>query len=114
MSIEVVKAYDEVVAQLQERHRNVDPFLLLKSSMLTRKYPQEKKQRFWLSVQYQHDASEEEVSRRIQHMVGLIPVSHGHGRYEIVLQTGLDTVLAMASLDGIDTVAGEVYPNAYG
>lgn len=39
MSIEVVKAYDDVVARLQEKHSNVDPFLLLKSSMLTRKYP---------------------------------------------------------------------------
>lgn len=114
MSTEVVKAYDEVVAQLQEKHRNVDPFLLLKSSMLMRKYPKEKKQRFWLSVQYQHETDEQAVSNRIQHLVGLIPTSHGHGRYEIVLQTGLDTVLAIASLDGVDSVAGEVYPNAYG
>lgn len=114
MSTEVVKAYDEVVAQLQEKHGNVDPFLLLKSSMLTRKYPKEKKQRFWLAIQYQHEADEEAVSRRIQHAVGLIPTSHGHGHYEIVLQTGLETVLAVASLAGVDSVAGEVYPNAYG
>lgn len=111
MSTEVVRAYDEAVAQLQEKHGNVDPFLLLKSSMLTRKYSNEKKQRFWLSIQYLHGANEEEVSRRIQHMVGLIPVSHGHSRYEIVLQTGLDTVLAVATLDGVESVAGEVYPN---
>ena len=114
MSTEVVKAYDDVVARLQGKHQNVDPFLLLKSSMLTRKYPNEKKQRFWLSIQYQHEADEEAISRRIQHTVGLIPTSHGHGRYEIVLQTGLDTVLAIASLDGVESISGEVYPNAYG
>lgn len=111
MSIEVVKAYDGVVAQLQEKHRNVDPFLMLKSSMLTRKYPKEPKQRFWLSFQCPEGA-EEAVSNRIQHMVGIIPSSHGHGHYEIVLQTTLDTVLDIASLAGVEHMGGEVYPNA--
>lgn len=43
MSVEIVKVYDGVVAQLNEKHSNVDPFLMLKSSMLTRKYPEEPK-----------------------------------------------------------------------
>lgn len=111
MSTEIVKAYDGVVAQLQERHKNVDPFLMLKSSMLTRKYPKEPKQRFWLSFQCQ-EGTDEAVSSRIQQMVGIIPSSHGHRHYDIVLQTTLDTVLAIASISGVEHVGGEVYPNA--
>ncbi len=111
MSIEIVKTYDSAVAQLQEKHRNVDPFLLLKSSMLARKYPSEKKQKFWLDVQLRHGADEEAFSRKTQHMVGLVPASHGHGNYHLTLQVSLDTVLAIADVPDLEWVGGEVYPN---
>lgn len=112
MSSEIVKDYDGVVALLKQKHRNVDPFLMLKSSMLTRKYPGEDKQRFWLDMYVKHGANEESLSREIQSMVDKIPSNHGHGHYEIVLQTDLDTVLTLARHPEIEWVGGEVYPNA--
>ncbi len=112
MSSEIVKDYDNVVALLEHRHRNVDPFLLLKSSMLARKYPGETAQRFWLSIHYKRGANEEELSRRLQSMVDKTPSNHGNGHYELVLQVNLDTVLAIASQPNIEWVGGEVYPNA--
>ncbi|AIC16770.1 hypothetical protein NVIE_025020 [Nitrososphaera viennensis EN76] len=40
MSVEhVTQECDSIVASLQRRWQNIDPFLLIKSSMLKRKYP---------------------------------------------------------------------------
>jgi hypothetical protein len=86
MSSEIVmNEYDNVVALLGQRHQNIDPFLLLKSSMLARKYPREKEQRFWLSIQYENGINEGELSRRLRSMVDKMPSGHGHGHYELVL-----------------------------
>lgn len=112
MSAEIASDYDNVVTVLGLRYRNIDPFLLLKSSMLARKYPGEVDQRFWLRMQYRQGVNEEELSRRLQSMLDKIPSGHGHGHYELVLQTNLDTVLAIAGQPGIEWIGGEVFPNA--
>jgi hypothetical protein len=111
MSAQISRDYDEVVALLGKRHANVDPFLILKSSWLGRKNPAEKVQRFWLDIHYMPDVDEEYVTRTIQSMVDKMPTSHGHRHYDLVLQTDLDTVLAIARQQGIEWVGGEVYPN---
>jgi hypothetical protein len=100
-----------MVASLEEKQGNVDPFLIIKSSMLSRKYPNERHQKFFLELFYQKNVDEEEKSRQIYRLVRKLPSNHGHGHYQIDLQTDLETVLAIAADRDIEWISGEVYPN---
>lgn len=108
---QVIKDYDSMVASLKEKHRNIDPFLIIKSSMLLRKYPREQNQKFFLELFYRQDINQDEKARQIYHLVRKLPSNHGHGHYQIDLQTDLDTVLTIAADRDIEWVGGEVYPN---
>jgi len=46
----ISREYDGLVATLPGSHPKIDPFLLIKSAMLSRKYLKEKEHRFWLEV----------------------------------------------------------------
>lgn len=109
---EVLKDYDSVVTTLKQKHKNIDPFLLLKSSMLMRKYPNESIQRFWLEFSFKHEENEDQEVGRLQNYLGKMIASHGHGHYEVVLQTDLETVVSIARQHDIEWLGGEVYPNA--
>lgn len=79
--------------------------------MLSRKYPNERHQKFFLELFYRKDINDEEKARQIYHLVRKLPSNHGHGHYQIDLQTDLDTVFAIAADRDIERVGGEVYPN---
>lgn len=108
---QVMKDYDSMVASLKEKCRNIDPFLIIKSSMLARKYPRERDQKFFLELFYRQDINGEEKARQMYQLVGKLPSSHGNGHYQIDLQTDLDTVLTIAADNDIEWVGAEVYPN---
>ena len=96
---------------MKEKCKNVDPFLIVKSSMLTRKYPREQNQRFFLEISYRQDINGDEKARQMYQLVGKLPSGHGKGHYQIDLQTDLDTVLTIAADRDVEWVGGEVFPN---
>ncbi|MEO9294294.1 MAG: hypothetical protein ABI347_01695 [Nitrososphaera sp.] len=105
----VMPYYDSMVDSLKEKFGNVEPFLIIKSSMLAKKYPGERSQKFYLELFYRQE-SDGEKAKRIYELVGKLPSSHGKGHYQIDLQTDLDTVLVIAGDRDLEWVDGEVYP----
>ena len=106
----VDKEYDSIVAELATKYHNIDPFLLIKSAMLRRKYPSEDKQHFWLDLYYTEEADSDEKSAKILREIGKIPAYHGHNHFVIDLQRNLNTVLSIASDPELRRVTGDVVP----
>ncbi|AIC16769.1 hypothetical protein NVIE_2557 [Nitrososphaera viennensis EN76] len=46
----------------------------------------------------------------MHYLVGRFPNNHGHGHYQIDLQSDLETVMAIAADRDIKWLGGEVYP----
>jgi hypothetical protein len=106
----VDKEYSTIVTGLAAQHRNIEPFMLIKSAMLRQKYPSESKQHFWLRLYYKEGIDVDEKSARIFKQVGRLPSYHGHYHFVLDIQANLDTLLSIASDDDIERIAGEVFP----
>ncbi|HEX2614335.1 MAG TPA: hypothetical protein VHL10_02500, partial [Nitrososphaera sp.] len=61
----VDKEYESIVGNLASQHPILDPYLLIKSAMLRKKYPLESKQHFWLDLYCKEGAKTSEVGARI-------------------------------------------------
>lgn len=107
----VMPYYDTMVDSLKEKFGNVEPFLLIKSSMLARKYPTERSQKFYLELFYRQGMDGGEKARQIYELVGKLPSSHGDGHFQIDLQIDIDTVLVIANDRDLEWIGGEVYPS---
>jgi hypothetical protein len=106
----VDREYETIVDGLNRTYRNVDPYLLIKSAMLRKKYPGERKQHFWLDIYYKEDANHSNKGTLIFSKVGRLLSYHGHNHYTIDIQASLDTVLSLASDTDIERIDGEVFP----
>ena len=107
----VMTYYDNMIDSLKEKFGNVEPFLIVKSSMLAKKYPDERSQKFYLELFYRQGRDGSEKARQIYELVGKLPSNHGSGHYQIDLQTDIDTVLRIAGDRDLEWVGGEVYPS---
>lgn len=106
----VDREYSTIVTDLTAQHRNIEPFLLIKSAMLRQKYPSENKQHFWLELYYKEGVNIDAKSASIFRQVGRLPLYHGHNHFVLDIQANLDTLLSIASDDDIERIAGEVFP----
>ncbi|HEX2556966.1 MAG TPA: hypothetical protein VHK86_01470 [Nitrososphaera sp.] len=106
----VDKEYESIVGNLASQHPILDPYLLIKSAMLRKKYPLESKQHFWLDLYCKEGAKTSEVGARIFSKVGRFPSYHGHNHFVLDIEAGLDTLLEIASNSDIDRIEGTVYP----
>ncbi len=110
-NVELVdKGYNTLIADLAAQYRKIEPFLLIKSAMLRRKYPSENKQHFWLELYYKEGVDTNEKSAHIFEQVGRLPSYHGHYHFVLDIQAKLDTLLSIASDKDIERIAGDVYP----
>lgn len=98
------------MSDLNSEYKNIDPFLLIKSAMLARKYPTEKKQHFWLELQYKENTNTDEKSAMIFSQVGRFPLYHGHFHFVIDFDATLDTLLALSDDSDLVRVSGDVFP----
>ena len=111
MSAELVDSeYGKIVQDLQSAQQNIEPFLLIKSAMLRKKYPLEKNQHFWLDLYYKRGVDPDAKAEKLFHKVGRLAAYHGHGHFLLDLQGGLDTLLEIASDGDLERVTGEVFP----
>lgn len=106
----VDKEYSTIVTDLAAQHRNIEPFLLIKSAMLRQKSPSENKQHFWLELHYREGVDVDAKSASIFRQVGRLPLYHGHYHFVLDIQAGLDILLSIASDDDIERIAGDVFP----
>jgi hypothetical protein len=106
----VDKLYDGIVAELKATYKNMEPFLLIKSSMLKRKYPTETKQKFWLDIYYKAGTDIKGKSEGVYNKVGKLLSYHGHNQFVLDIQADLETVLQLAQDPDIERIEGEVYP----
>ncbi len=102
--------YNSIVTELSGQYENIDPFLLIKSAMLRRKYPAENKQHFWFELQYRDGINTDLKSAHIFNQVGKLPAYHGHNHFVLDIPANLDTLLSIASDGDIEYVSGEVFP----
>ena len=111
MSADLVrKDYNALVAILTGRYPNIDPFLVIKSAMLTRKYPNEKEQRFWLEVTLKQGVDPDKKRDEIYSEIGIYGTGLGHNHFQVSLQSDLDTILKLANDKDIEKIEGEVFP----
>ncbi|UVS68677.1 hypothetical protein [Nitrososphaera viennensis] len=75
-----------------------------------KKIPRERKQRFFLEIHYIQGINKDGKSKQMHYLVGRFPNNHGHGHYQIDLQSDLETVMAIAADRDIKWLGGEVYP----
>lgn len=106
----VDKEYESIASNLASQHPVLDPYLLIKSAMLRKKYPLESKQHFWLDLYCKDGAKTSEVGNRIFGKVGRFPSYHGHNHFVLDIEAGLDALLAIASSSDIVHIGGDVYP----
>jgi hypothetical protein len=106
----VDKEYNTIATELAAQHRNIEPFLLIKSAMLRQKYPSESKQHFWLELFYREGVDVEAKKAGILNQVGRLPAYHGHYHFVLDIQATLDTLLSIASDDDIERISGDVFP----
>jgi len=102
--------YDGLVAALSGRHPNIDPFLLIKSAMLSRKYPEEKEQRFWIEVYLKEGVDADKKRDEIYTEIGIFGTGLGHNHFQVTLQASLDTILTLADDKDVAKIEGEVFP----
>jgi len=106
----VDKEYSTIVTDLAAQHRNIEPFLLIKSAMLRQKYPSENKQHFWLELHYREGVDVDAKSASIFRQVGRLPLYHGRYHFVLDIPAGPDTLLSIASDDDIEWIAGDLFP----
>lgn len=106
----VDREYETIVEGLHRTYRNVDPYLLIKSAMLRKKYPNESKQHFWLDIYYKEGINHSNKGTLILSKVGRMLSYKGHNHYTIDIQAKLDTILLLASDTDIERIDGEVFP----
>lgn len=106
----VDREYNAITSGFATQYRNVDPFLLIKSAMLRKKYASEHKQHFWLELQYKEGVDVVEKSSRIYGIIGRFPSHHGYGHFLLDMQSNLETLLAIASDEDIVRITGDVVP----
>jgi hypothetical protein len=106
----VDRDYHAMVSNLRTEYQNIDPYLLVKSAMLRKKYPKESKQMFWLDIHFKEHIDEQSKSHSIYQQVGRLPTNHGHGHFVIDLQADLDTILLLGKDPDVERIVGEVYP----
>lgn len=104
------KEYNNIVTELSSQYENIDPFLLIKSAMLRRKYPSENKQHFWFELQFRDGTDLDSKSAHIFRQVGKLPAYHGHNHFVLDIPANLDTLLSIASDSDLEYVSGEVFP----
>lgn len=102
--------YEKVVQEMRSQHRNIEPFLLIKSAMLRKKYPLEDKQHFWLELFYRPGIDVTEKQEKIMREVGRLPGYHGHYHFLLDISADLDTLFMIASDNDLERIAGEVFP----
>jgi len=103
--------YDNIVREMASQHRNIEPYLLIKSAMLRKKYPSEiGHQHFWLELFYREGVDPTEKTNKVFTEVGRLPSYHGHGHFLLDIQADLETLLMIASDSDIERISGEVYP----
>lgn len=107
---EVKREFDALVSTLISRHPNIEPFLLVKSAMLTSKYPQEKEQTFWLEVYLKEGVDPDKKRDEIYSEIGIFGTGLGHNHFKVSLQSSLDTVLKLANDKDVAKIEGEVFP----
>jgi len=111
MSAEEIKSeYDALVSALVSKHPNIDPFVLIKSAMLSRKYPQEEEQRFWLDVYLKEGVDPNKKRDEIYTEIGIFGTGLGPNHFQVSLQSTLDTILKLADDRDVAKVEGEVFP----
>jgi hypothetical protein len=106
----VDKEYKTIATDLAAQHKNIEPFLLIKSAMLRQKYPSENKQHFWLELFYREGVDVDVKKASIFKQVGRLPLYHGHYHFVLDIQASLDTLLSIASDGDIERISGEVFP----
>jgi hypothetical protein len=106
----VDKLYEKIAAELKATYKNMEPFLLIKASMLKTKYPTETKQKFWLDIYYKAGTDIEGKSEGVYNMVGKLLSYHGHYQFVLDVQADLETILQLAQDPDIERIEGEVYP----
>jgi hypothetical protein len=106
----VDKEYSSIVTDLTAQHRNIEPFLLIKSAMLRQKYPSENKQHFWLELFYSEGVDVDTKRAGIFKQVGKLPAYHGQYHFVLDIQATLDTLLSIASDDDAERISGDVFP----
>jgi hypothetical protein len=104
------KDYDGFVANLRSKFPNVEPFLLIKSMMLARKYPHEYNQSFYIDLYVRQGADPDRKRAEIFARTGIFAANHGHNHLSLSLNTTLDTILELASDPDIANIEGEVFP----
>lgn len=109
---EIRREYDQLVRTLKDRAPTVDPLLLIRSSILSRKYPAENKQTFYLDLHLEKGVDADRKRTELFHRVGTHPANHGNNHLQMTVVADLDTVLSLASDREIERIEGEVYPFA--
>jgi hypothetical protein len=107
---EIGREYAALVASLTSRHPNIDPFLLIKSAMLNRKYPEDKEQRFWLEVYLKEGIDPDKKRDEIYSEIGVFGTGLGHNHFQVSLNAPLDTILRLANDVDVIRIEGEVFP----
>jgi hypothetical protein len=103
--------YDKMARELSSHYPNIEPFLLAKSAMLRKRYPDERgAQHFWIDVYYREGIDVGQKSARLWREAGVPPSYHGHFHFALDVQTDLDTVLAISSDRDIKSITGDVFP----
>lgn len=108
----VDKEYATIFDGLNNTYYNIDPYLLIKSAMLRRKYPNENKQHFWLDIYYKEgdNNNTDNKGMKMYSKTGRIPSHVTHNHYVLDIQANLDKVLSLASDSDIERIEGEVFP----
>jgi hypothetical protein len=107
---EISKEYDALVASLTSRHPNIDPFLLIKTAMLSRKYAEDKEQRFWLEVYLKEGIDPDKKRDEIYNEIGVFGTGLGPNHFQVSLNATLDTILKLGNDKDVTKIEGEVFP----
>ena len=103
--------YEKMARQIQSHYPNIEPFLLAKSAMLRKRYPNEKKgQHFWLELHYKKDIDPGQKGSKLLRETGIPAAYHGDSHFALDIQTDLSTVLAISSDPDIVRITGDVFP----
>ncbi|MEO9319781.1 MAG: hypothetical protein ABI361_03815 [Nitrososphaera sp.] len=109
---EILREYDQLVRTLRDKAPSIDPLLLIRSSILSRKYPTEEKQSFYLELHLEKGVDADRKRSELFHRVGTYAANHGNNHLQMTVVTSLDTILSLAGDREIERIEGEVYPFA--